>query len=374
MNEKVSIAIAINGLYVGGAEKFCVTLANRFVADGYSTTMFVFKKIDSPLLNLVDKRVELVYIQRSSKFDFILHRRFNTELEKRNISKVIFIGLFPLFLTRVLSFSRKLGIAHFISLHSTIPASFKIYLQNLFYLTFARKKDKVLFICNNQRFFYNSKYFFKPAKFDVIYNGVDTEYYKPGVAPAGINQRKAMQIASSDKIILLAATLRLEKGHRYAIESLKKLHTQYPGKLNTHLVFVGGGDERYISSLKKLTTDYSLESFVHFEGNQRDVRKYYEIADIFTLTSFSVETFSLAALEAMCYGLPLSLTNIGGASEMIVEGKNGLLSNARDTDSIASSWANLLDVDFDAKVIREIAVNNFSLDKMFTKYREAVRL
>ena len=36
-------------------------------------------------------------------------------------------------------------------------------------------------------------------------------------------------------------------------------------KNNTHLVFIGGGDEGYINTLKNLVAKYSLQSFVHFE-------------------------------------------------------------------------------------------------------------
>ncbi len=371
MNNTPSIAIVLNGLYVGGAEKFGISLANKFIEKGVGTTIFLFKKFDSPLFDQIDKRIELVYINRKSKYDFILHEKFNTEIVKRNIQKVIIIGLLPLFLSRVFSFKKNKSIDYFISLHSTIPASFKIYLQNLFFLRFIRKTDTVFFICKNQKKFYNQQYYFRPEQFDVIYNGVDVDYFQPGEISKN-NKKESMGIAFTDKIILLVATIREEKGHTYAIESLKKLHSKYPGKINTHLVFVGGGEENYIKQLKETISSYLLTPYVHFESIQKDVRPYYETADIFTLTSFSVETFSIAALEAMCYGLPISLTNIGGASEMIFEGKNGKLSKAKDVDSIANSWAELLDSNLNKKDIREIVINNFSLELMFAKYNEAI--
>ena len=367
-----SIAIVFNGLYVGGAEKFGVTLANKFANTGYTTTIFIFKKLDSPLLSLIDEKIEIVNIQRKSKFDIILHKQFDREINTRNIKKVFIIGLFPLFLFRILSFKKSIGIDYYISLHSTIPGSLKSYLQNFFYLRFIRKTDNVLFICKNQKLFYNHKYFFNPSISAVIYNGVDVEYYKPGVIDLLENQKEIMKIGQKEPVILLAATIRPEKGHAYAIESLRKLHINYTDKSNAHLVFIGGGEKSYVESLKALVQKCSLQSFVHFEGSQKDVRKYYELADIFTLTSFSVETFSLAALEAMCYGLPLSLTNIGGASEMVIVDKNGILTNARDINSIASSWAYLLDKKLDKTEIRKIALNNYSLDKMFKKYQEVI--
>lgn len=371
MQNRDSIAIVLNGLYVGGAEKFGISLANKFVEKGFSTFIILFKNFDSPLFQEIDSRIEIQTIKRKSKYDFILKSKFEKILEEKKITKVIIIGLLPLFLSRIFSL-KKNSITYFLSLHSTIPASFKIYLQNLFFLRLAKKTDKILFICNNQRLFYNDKYFFRPNNYEVIYNGVDINYFKSANINLPTSKRNQMNIKSTDKVIILVATIRVEKGHAYAIKALKKLHHLHPDKKNTHLIFIGGGDKKYLFRLKNLVQQYELQSFVHFEGNQKDVRDYYEIADLFTLTSVSVETFSIAALEAMCYGLPLSLTSIGGASEMVFEPKNGLLSKAKDTDSIARTWAQLLDTHFDKNAIRNIAINNFSLDIMFAKYHQVL--
>lgn len=373
MKQANCVAIVLNGLYVGGAEKFGINLANKFFANGYSTTIFLFKKMDSPLLEQIDKDIEVVDIRRKSKYNVILYKQFDEEINKRNIEKIIIIGLLPLFLTRLLCFKRNEGVSYFLSLHSTIPPSIKIYLQDLIYLRFFRSTDKTLFICNAQEEYYKKNYLFNPPNFEIIYNGVDVNYFKPATSDYINNQKEQMGIAGDDKIILLVATIRPEKGHSYAIKALKALHDQYPEKQNTHLVFIGGGNPNYIDILKKEINQYSLEKFIHFEGNQQDVRKYYHISNVFTLTSFSVETFSIAALEAMSCGLPLSLTDIGGASEMVFEGKNGVLSKSKDVDSIAASWALLLDRSFNKEDIREIALEKFSLELMFKKYQEAIK-
>ncbi len=372
MDNPNSIAVVFNGLYVGGAEKFGISLANKFKSNGYTSTIFLFKKLDSPLLEQIDTNIEIVFIHRKSKFDIVLNKQFDKEINKRNIGKVIIIGLLPLFLSRVFSFKRNINISYFISLHSTIPPSFRIYLQDLIYLRFARKTDKVLFICNAQKNYFNKNFLFKPKKLDVIYNGVDVNYFMPNADGVSSTQKTQMNIAEKDKIILLVATVRPEKGHGDAIKALKKLHSAYPEKINTHLVFIGGGKEDYIRKLKEEISNNALEKFIHFEGNQKDVRKYYEVADIFTLTSFSVETFSIAALEAMSSGLPISLTNIGGAAEMVIEGKNGLLSKAKDIDSIAASWNALLNTKFNKNEIRRIAIEKFSLELMFKKYQDTI--
>ncbi len=58
---------------------------------------------------------------------------------------------------------------------------------------------------------------------------------------------------------------------------------------------------------------------VHLTGSTDDVRPYLKAADIFALTSIAVETFSNAALEAASMGLPIVMSDVGGAREMFPE-------------------------------------------------------
>ncbi len=160
--------------------------------------------------------------------------------------------------------------------------------------------------------------------------------------------------------------MRIEKGHADAIKALSVLHKQHC--IYAHLLFVGNGDDQFIDSLKKMAIQYSVEKYIHFSGIQSDVREYYLSSTIFTLTSHSIETFSLAALEAMSFSLPCSLTDIGGASEMIQDGINGTLSKANDHLSIAASWNKLLTTTYDKKTIRNLVLKNFTSAGMVDQY------
>jgi glycosyltransferase involved in cell wall biosynthesis len=240
-------------------------------------------------------------------------------------------------------------------------------------LRLAKKSDHVFFICKNQQQYYKNSYFFNPPNQEVIYNGINTDHFKTSETNRLVDKRKEMNISDNGEIISLVASIRKEKGHKDAIHALFLLRGNYPNRKNTHLVFVGDGESSYVRELKEMVANKGLNEFVHFEGNQKDVRPYYEVSNLFTLTSYSVETFSIAALEAMSMGLPLSLTNVGGAAEMVTEGKNGALSIPKNPLSIAESWNKILEMNLQRDNIRQIVIEKFSFNQMFAQYKEALK-
>ena len=89
------------------------------------------------------------------------------------------------------------------------------------------------------------------------------------------------------------------------------------------------------------------------------------------LCSDKVETFSLAALEAMALGRPVVHSDIGGAAEMIEPGENGFLFPVGDTEALVDRLARLLDrVDRErmGRRARETVRTRFSEHAMVDRY------
>ena len=111
-----------------------------------------------------------------------------------------------------------------------------------------------------------------------------------------------------------------------------------------------------------------------FLGNVADVRPVLLVMDIFVLTSQS-ETFSNAALEAMAMSKPVILSDVGGASEMVIEGLNGFLYPPGDLSGLVSSIITIIDNNcFDdmGKQSRRIIENNFTFDEMIKQYERVM--
>jgi glycosyltransferase involved in cell wall biosynthesis len=137
-----------------------------------------------------------------------------------------------------------------------------------------------------------------------------------------------------------------------------------------YLLLVGGGDVQREKSLRSLAAGLKVADQVRFCGMQADVRPFYWIADAFTLSSDRVETFSLAALEAMSTGLPCILTDVGGAREMIVEGMNGCVVPPRNPPLLARGWNRVMETQdsFKPDEIRGFVCERFTLDQCVAGY------
>lgn len=363
---KENIAFVIHGLVMGGAEKFLINLLNRLPGQLYHLHLLLLSD-DNRLLTELSNRVSVTVIKRKSRFDISISTRIRNYLIGHEIQKVFCVNSYSFFLTK-LPFLLTQKMHFFLSLHSTIPPTPKNYLQNLVYFRFLSSNDTVIFLCEGQRSYLKKKYHFGTAKESIINNGIDTLFYNPSLFLKSDrnNLRTAEGFSSSDKLIIKVARLHPEKGHKDAILALKIL--QHKSDFSAKLLFVGDGEQQYVLGLKAFAIEQGVEKDVIFLGEQKDVRKYLFISDFFTLTSHSTETFSLSALEAMSFGLPCSLTDIGGATEMIIEGFNGTISAAKQPVKIAESWIYLMNHNFSADNIRKHVSNHYSIQNMVGKY------
>mgnify|MGYP000075277488 FL=1 len=365
-NTKPTIAFVIHGLCMGGAEKFTITLLNHLHQKGYPVFLISLSE-DRTLENELHPNIPIFTLLRKSKYDLSIKDKIRYVLMQNQTDKVFCINSYAYFLTK-LALLKNRSIDVYLSLHSTVASNIKNYVQNLFYFRMIDPTDHIIFLCQKQKEYLSKNYFISNPNQHVINNGIDTNYFRPNKETEIIRTaaRTRFNLSHDESVILKVARIAPEKGHLDAIEALYLLHDKY--KEQAHLIFVGDGPSIYKYKIRKSIAERGLEDYVHFEGNQQDVRGYYQFADLFTLTSHSTETFSIAALEAMACGLPCSMTDVGGASEMIVPGVNGLLTTPHDPLSMAESWYTLLSGKPKRDLIRAHVVEHFDKRSMLAKY------
>jgi glycosyltransferase involved in cell wall biosynthesis len=364
----MKIIFVSNGLKVGGAEKFLLTIINGFADRGYHPVLILLDD-ENPLLSELNRSVKTYVIKRKFRYDISVSLKIRKTIIQEAVSKVICIETYPFFVSKLLfQFNKKTKF--YLSLHNSLPISWKQHFVDIVYLKAFRKSDTAIFICNYQKQCFHDRYFMQPFNSVIIYNGIDTNYFSNLKARSEIPQeifrwKTRLGLNENSKIVLMIGRLSKEKGHPYAIEALKYLHNQL--NMEAHLVIVGSGPETYLKNLKEKSAKLSIDKYVHFAGSNSEVRPFLLEADIFTLTSFS-ETFSIAALEAMSCGMPCSLTNVGGAAEMVINQKIGILSESRNPASIAESWKRLLSTTHNREYISAYTASRFSLEKMMNEY------
>jgi glycosyltransferase involved in cell wall biosynthesis len=139
------------------------------------------------------------------------------------------------------------------------------------------------------------------------------------------------------------------------------------------LLFIGDGPMR--QAVESRARALGLREAVRITGFQQEVRPLVGACDVVALCSTAVETFSLAALEAMALGRPVVHANVGGAAEMVRPGRNGYLFPVGDTDALAGRLAALADRAARERMglrAREVVETRFTERAMVDRYERAL--
>ncbi|MGB2665262.1 MAG: N-acetyl-alpha-D-glucosaminyl L-malate synthase BshA, partial [Candidatus Acidiferrum sp.] len=110
-------------------------------------------------------------------------------------------------------------------------------------------------------------------------------------------------------------------------------------KMKAKLVMIGDGPDR--EPAEELARTRGLEEDVIFLGKQNGIREKLGQADLFLLPS-QLESFGLAALEAMACEVPVIATNAGGVPEVVENGVDGYLVEPGDVKLAAKYAIDLL--------------------------------
>jgi glycosyltransferase involved in cell wall biosynthesis len=201
-----------------------------------------------------------------------------------------------------------------------------------------------------RRQYLRANHVYPPDRIVTIPNGVDTEH---------INSRDRIQARSwlglrNEFLFISLARYSPQKNAFGLVTAFSEVAHAYP---KAHLLFAGPiVDPPYFEQVRRLRDGLTCASQIHLRGPCPDVPAVLAAADAFVLDSF-YEGWSLASMEALSAGLPVVLSEVGGAREQVGEnGKRGFVIGNPLGDPEAVDWPSIGRARFSDQVNRAALV------------------
>jgi len=202
----------------------------------------------------------------------------------------------------------------------------------------------------------------KEENISLIYNGINFEACSKILTDEEKIRLKTDLGINRNRIIGAIGRLSPVKGYKYLLTAFNELKKEFS---DLKLLIIGEGF--YGKKLKKLSSGFSLEKDIIFLESKIELWKYLSIMDIFAYPSVQ-EGLGLSLIEAMANGRPCVASSIGGITDVINHGENGLLVPPNDSHSLSESVRKLLsDKSLRIKLgsaAKDTVREKFSLDKM----------
>jgi N-acetyl-alpha-D-glucosaminyl L-malate synthase BshA len=178
-------------------------------------------------------------------------------------------------------------------------------------------------------------------KIEVIYNFVNCDIYCRDPQAA---ERRTHFAKPEERILVHLSNFRPVKRLLDVIEIFDRVQKQVPSKL----LLMGDGPDR--AAAEWSVRRKGIQDRVFFMGKQDRVHEKLAVSDLMLLPS-ELESFGLAALEAMACEVPSIATRVGGVPEVIEDGRTGYLAEVGDVEHMARCAIELLS---DEKKLKEM--------------------
>ncbi|MDG1278882.1 MAG: glycosyltransferase family 4 protein [Algoriphagus sp.] len=199
----------------------------------------------------------------------------------------------------------------------------------------------------------------KKARPEVIYNGIPYEPYLAEFPDA----KKNLGIDEEKLVITMVGRINPGKGQLFFLEMAEILVNRFP---QLHFLLVGdpfpgyeGIEQEIIQKIEKS----QFQKSVSYLGFRKDIPEILAATDVFVLPSILPDSFPTVILEAMASGKPVVATRSGGASEMVIHEKTGLLVSIGDVKKGAEALDKLI-----KNVALRIEMGNAARNRVLHEY------
>ncbi len=162
--------------------------------------------------------------------------------------------------------------------------------------------------------------------------GISEKYY---IIQNKKELREKLKLNINKKYILYIGRIKTTKGIKELLDAMKKIDNKSIG-----LLIIGGGAD--YDKYNKYTKGINLKN-VKFLGEIYGDKKldYLSACDCLILPSYT-EGAPVVLMEAIAKNLPVIVTDVGGISKMIANGREGIIIRPRSSEEIIKAIENIL--------------------------------
>jgi L-malate glycosyltransferase len=193
----------------------------------------------------------------------------------------------------------------------------------------------------------------------VVHSGIDIARFSGVTGDSLISEFK---LRSEQPVVINVAHLAGHKGQRFLVRAIPYVLKQIP---EARFFIIGEGE--LLAELQALSASLGISRALTFTGFRKDVGAFYQIADIFVMSSVQ-EGLGTAMIDALALGKPVVAANAGGIPEIIKDGETGCLVDAANPQALAQGIIQMLTNKDQAQRMaqrgRAVVKEHFSIDAM----------
>jgi L-malate glycosyltransferase len=208
---------------------------------------------------------------------------------------------------------------------------------------------------------------------EVIRNFVNCDVYVR--KPELVAEMRPLYAEPGEELLVHLSNFRPVKRVADVVQVFARVAEAMPARL----MLIGDGPDR--STAEYLARKLGVADRIHFLGKQENVNELLPVANLMLMPS-EMESFGLAALEAMACSVPAIATRVGGVPELIrheegQDGINGILCEVGDIEAMAEAAISLLRnpdrLETMAQAARKTAQDHFCASSIIAIYERYYR-
>ena len=363
--KKYTIAQILPALNTGGVERGVIEISKSLNDNGFKSIVLSSGGHMVPQLRRTGTTHYELSVNTKNPFKWPkIRKQVKLILEKENVDLIHLCSRAPAWI--VFPLGRMLDIPVITSVHMRFR---KTNFLKKYYNSILTKGDSIIAISKHiEKTILES--FPNPTiknKITVVHRGVDLELFNANnIKPARvIAQSKNLNLKDNIPVIMMAARPAMWKGYIELLRALSLVNESF----QCVLIGAENGSQNFQKTLIDKIIKLKLETKVKLSKSSNDIQAALMLSDIVVMPSVTPEPFGRIILEAQALGkIPIAFDH-GGASETIIDGKNGFLADPVKVESLAEKISMALSLKLTSRekmseFSKKAVSKNFSHDKM----------